>query len=94
MKFLLPASALVAMICTVLVTLTAVVFCMGMGANASPTEIRALKLWMAGLSLLGAMGIAMGIFLMRAGLHGWAAGASFLPTVIVGVIFIVAMAIK
>ena len=90
MKYLLSAAAIVAMVCTLLSTLTALTFCMGMGANASPEQIRALKIWMGCLSLLGVSGIVAGIFLFRAGQHGWAAGAAFLPTVIFILIFIVA----
>jgi hypothetical protein len=91
MKALLLAASIVAMLCTALVTLMAIVFCLGMGANATPAEIRALKFWMAGLSLLGAAGIAGGILLLRAGQPGWAAGVSLLPAVIMGVILIVAV---
>jgi hypothetical protein len=88
MKLLLP---ILAMICTVLVTLTALVFCMAGGANSTPAQIRALKFWMAGLSLLGLAGIVAGVFLMRAGLPGWAAGAAFLPTVIMAIILMIAL---
>ncbi len=91
MKSLLIAATIVAMLGTVLATLTAVVFCLGMGANAKPPEIRALKLWMAGLTLPGVAGITVGIFLLRAGQPGWAAGVSFAPAVIMGVIFLVAL---
>ena len=88
MKFILP---ILAMVFTVLSTLMALVFCMGMGANASPAQIRALKLWMGGFSLLGLAGIVVGIVLMRSGQMGWAAGAAFTPTVIILIVFIVAM---
>ena len=91
MKSLLITAAIIAMICTALATLTAIVFCLGMGANAKPPEIRALKLWMLGLTLLGLAGIGTGIFLLRAGQPGWAAGVSFTPSVIIGVIFLVAL---
>jgi hypothetical protein len=64
MKLLLP---ILAMICTAGATLTALVFCMAMGANSSPAQIRALNLWMGGLSLLGVAGIVVGILLIRAG---------------------------
>lgn len=64
MKHILPSLAIV---CTVLATLTALVFCMAGGANSTPAQIRALKFWMAGLSLLGVAGVVVGIFLMRAG---------------------------
>ncbi|MFZ1687731.1 MAG: hypothetical protein WAU70_09930 [Flavobacteriales bacterium] len=88
MKTMLPIAA---MVCTAIATLVAVVFCMGMGANASPAQIRELKLWMGGLSLLGVAGIVAGIFLMRAGQSGWAAGVAFVPTLIFGLILFVAL---
>jgi hypothetical protein len=88
MKLLLPS---VAMICTVLVTLTALVFCLGMGANASPAQLRALKLWMLGLSLLGVAGVMTGILLLRAGQPGWASLAAITPSLILGIIFLVAV---
>ncbi len=88
MKLILP---ILAMICTALTTLTALVFCMAGGANSTPAQIRALKLWMAGLSLLGLAGIVVGVFLIRAGLPGWAAGAAFLPTVIMAIILIIVL---
>ncbi len=92
MKTLLIATSIVAMLATVFATMTAVVFCLGMGANAKPPEIRALKLWMLGLTLLGGAGITVGIFLLRAGQPGWAAGVSFAPAVIMAIILIVALA--
>lgn len=88
MKLILP---ILAMIATLLATLTAVVFCLAMGANAKPPEIRALKLWMAGLSLLGIAGVGVGIILIRAGQPGWASVAAFAPTVIFGLILAIAL---
>jgi hypothetical protein len=88
MKLILPIGA---MICTALATLTALVFCMAMGANAKPPEIRSLKLWMGGLSLLGVAGIVVGIILIRAGQPGWAAVAAFVPTVIYGIILSISL---
>ena len=89
MKLILPIGA---MLCTVVTTLTAVVFCMAMGANASDAEIRDLKLWMAGLSLLGVSGLAVaGFLLVRGGQPGWAAGAALAPTGIFGLILLVAL---
>ena len=88
MKLILP---ILAMLLTALSTLTAVVFCLGMGANSSAAQIRALKLWMGGLSLLGLAGIVIGIVLLRAGQHGWAAGVAVSPTVIIAIILIVAL---
>jgi hypothetical protein len=90
-KTFLVTICIIAMIGTVLATLTAVVFCLGMGANAKPPEIRALKFWMLGLTLLGGTGITIGTFLLRAGLPGWAAGVSFAPTVIFGLILAIAL---
>jgi len=87
MKMLLPIAA---MLCTACSTLMAVVFCMSMGANASPAQIRMLKLWMLGLSLLGIVGIAIGIHLMRTGQHGMAAAVAVAPTVIFAIILVVA----
>ena len=85
------AIAIVAMICTAFVTMTAIVFCLGMGANSTPREIRALKLWMLGLTLLGVAGISAGIFLLRAGQPGLAAKVSIAPAAIMLVVFIIAL---
>lgn len=86
MKMLLPIAA---MLCTACSTLMAVVFCMSMGANATPAQIRTIKLWMLGLSLLGIIGIAISIHLIRTGQHGVAA-AAIAPTVIFGLVLVVA----
>lgn len=91
MKSFLIAAAIVAMFCTALTTLAAVGFCLAGGANATPALIRALKYWMLGLTLLGIAGITVGIVLLRAGQPGWAAGVSFAPTAIIGIIFIIAL---
>lgn len=88
MKLILP---ILAMVCTVLATLTALVFCMAGGANSTPAQIRVIKLWMAGLSLLGVAGVVVGILLIRAGQPGWAALAAFAPTVIFGLILAIAL---
>ena len=88
---MLIALAIVAMLCTALVTLTALVFCMAGGANSTPEQIRALKLWMLGLTLLGLTGVTVGIVLLRAGQPGWAAGVSFAPAVIMATILAVAL---
>lgn len=88
MKLILPISA---MICTALATLTAIVFCLAGGANSTPAQIRALKFWMAGLSLIGVAGIVVGVLLIRAGQTNWAAAAAFAPTVIFGIILGIAL---
>lgn len=86
MKYILP---LAAMLLNVLSTITAVVFCLYMCANATPDQIRVVKYWMAGLSLLGLIGLVGGIFLLRADLLVWSTVVAFLPTVIYCVILIV-----
>jgi len=86
MRPLLGSLSIVAMLCTALATLTAVVFCLGMGANAKPADIRALKLWMLGLTLLGIAGITGGILLLRADRLGWALGVSFAPALLMAAI--------
>ena len=85
------ALSIAAMIGTAFATMAAIVFCLGMGANAKPREIRALKLRMLGLTLLGVAGISAGIFLLRAGQPGLAAGVSIAPAVILFAVFIIAV---
>jgi hypothetical protein len=79
------------MIVTILSTLTAVVGCMAMGANSTPAQIHALKLWMAGLSLLGLAGVVMSIVLLRSGQTGWAAFVAFFPTIVITIISLIAL---
>ena len=88
MKFLLP---ILAMICTAIATLVMLVFNLVGAANASAEQIRSQKIWAGGMTLLAVVGIVVGIFLMRAGQPGAAAGAAFLPTVIIAIIFMVAL---
>ncbi len=80
-----------AMIGTVVATLTMLVFCMAMGANAKPEEIQSLKQWMLGLSLLAVVGIAVGIALMRNAQPGWAAAVSILPAILMGIVLLIAL---
>lgn len=89
MKLLLLVAAIIS---TIVATLTAITFCLGMGANSSPGEIRMLKLWMLGFSAMGVAGIVAGVVLWRAGQTGYAAGAAFLPVPIILIIGIVAIA--
>lgn len=91
MKAMLIALAILAMVGTALATLMAVVFCLAGGANSTPAQIRTLKLWMLGLTLLGGAGITVGIFLLRAGQPGWAAGVSIAPALIMATILSVAL---
>jgi hypothetical protein len=88
MKLVLP---ILAMLCTVFATLVAIVFCMGMGANAKPPEIRALQYWMGGLPLLGIGGVTVGILLIRSGQPVLAAAGAFAPTLIMSILFLVAL---
>jgi hypothetical protein len=83
---------ILAMIVTAVVTLMAVVFCMSMGANATPRAITILKLWMLGLTLLGLAGIVIGIVLLRDGQSGRAIFAALSPVAVILVIFVVAIA--
>ena len=70
MKLLLP---ILAMACTVLATLMALVFCMVV------------------IALLGVARVVVGILLIRAGQPGWASVAAFAPTVIFGIILLIAL---
>ena len=88
MKLLLP---ILAIGCTVLATLMALVVCMAGGANSTPEQIRALKIWMVVIALLGVAGVVVGILLIRAGQTGWASVAAIAPTVIFGIILLIAL---
>lgn len=88
MNYVLPIAA---MLCTAFFTLSALVFCAGMGANAKPEEIRALKRWMAGLGLLGSFGIAISVALLRRELFGPAAWVAIAPSGVIVIIFIIAL---
>ena len=88
MKNFLPV---LAMIFTALATLVMIVFNLAGAANANAEQIRSQKLWAGGLSLLAIIGIVVGIILMRAGRSGGAAGAAFLPAVIIAIVFMVAI---
>lgn len=89
MKMILLVAAIIS---SILATLVALTFCMGMGANSSPAEIRMLKLWMAIFSLVGVAGVVAGVLLMRSGQANYAAGAAVAPTVFVIVVAIIALA--
>ena len=83
--------AIVAMLATGMVLLVMLVFCMAMGANSSPAEIRSLKFWMLGLTAMSLAGIVAGIVFLRLGQSEWSVGASILPAVVMGVIALVAL---
>ncbi len=88
MKLLLP---ILAMACTVMATLTGLVFCMAGGANSTPEQLRAIKIWMVVIALLGVAGVVVGILLIRAGQTGWASVAAITPTFIFGIILLIAL---
>ena len=88
MKLILP---IFAMVCTTLATLVMIVFNIAGAANASAEQIRSMKVWSNGMTLLAVVGILIGIFLIRAGQPGWAAGAAIVPTVVMVIIFLVAI---
>ena len=83
--------ACLAMTATVLATLTAVVFCMGMGANAKPAQVRVLKIWMLVLALTGAAGVGAAILLLWAGQPGRAALAALAPVAAFAVVLLAAL---
>lgn len=87
MKLILP---ILAILCTILITLAMLGMCMGMGANASPAQIRRLKIWMSCLSLLSLVGIVASCILMSRQ-PNIAAGVAILPSVIMFVIFVIAL---
>lgn len=91
MPYLLPAASILAMISTAIATLMMISFCLACGANASPEEIRTIKLIMAGLSLLSLAGIVGGIILLKASQPGWSLASSSAPTLIMMAILIVSV---
>lgn len=91
MTYLLYLIAVLAICCTVVITLTAIVFCMSMGANLSPEEIRLLRNWVFGFTVLGIAGVMIAVLLMRSGFPGWGAIAATIPCIISIVVFVVAV---
>lgn len=83
--------AIAAMLATGMVLLVMLVCCMAMGANASPSEIRSLKLWMMSFTVMSLVGIVVGVFLLRLGQPEWSVGASILAAAVMGVIALVAL---
>lgn len=91
MKTMFTALAISAMICTALATLVMIVFSLAGSANSTPQQFHSIKLWMGGLTLLSVIGVVAGIFLLRAGLSGWAAGVSFAPTIVMSIILVISL---
>lgn len=87
MTLILPIGAI---LCTVAISLTMLVFCSAMGANASPAAIAALKMWMIGMSVLSLAGIVAGLVLMRSQ-PNLAAILAIIPAVIIGAIFVISL---
>lgn len=88
MNLALLAAAVACMLVTGFLTLSAIVFCLGMGANAKPGEIRALKLWMLAFGLLGAGGVVASILALRAGEERSAWGYALAPSAVILVVFL------
>jgi hypothetical protein len=88
MKYLLP---LAAMACTGGATLLMLGFLLAGAANASADQLRSMKLWAGGLGLLALVCVIAGILLMRQGRSGHAAVVAFAPTVVMGLILLVAV---
>ncbi|MBL9127545.1 MAG: hypothetical protein JNL97_07860 [Verrucomicrobiales bacterium] len=91
MKALQVVAVLLALAGTGLTTVTAVVFCLGMGANATEAQLRSIEAWAWGLSLMGAAGMAGGITLLRLGRPGWAVGIAVAPCFVFLSILVVAL---
>lgn len=85
MKYLLPIAA---MLCTAFCTLVMLVFLLAGMANSSPEQLRSMQLWVAGLCLLSLVCVVAGIVLMRRDRPGAAALVAFLPTAVMGCIFV------
>ncbi|MEO8068284.1 MAG: hypothetical protein ABI599_11380 [Flavobacteriales bacterium] len=88
MKYLLPIAA---MVCTVGTTLLMLVFHAAGAANAGPEQIRSMKLWAGGLSILALVCVIASIVLMRNGQIAWAALIAFIPVVVMGIVFFIAL---
>ncbi|HEX2617027.1 MAG TPA: hypothetical protein VHL57_05750 [Flavobacteriales bacterium] len=86
MKYVLPIAA---MICTAGATLLMLVFTMAGMANSTPEQLRSMKWWAGGLSLLSLACVTIGALLLRQGRSELAALVAFLPTAIMGTIFLV-----
>lgn len=79
------------MVCTVGATLLMLVFHLAGAANASPEQIRSMKMWAGGLSVLSLVCVIAGIILMRNGQTAWAVSVAFLPTVVMGILLFIAL---
>ena len=88
MKYVLP---ILAMLCTAGSTLLMLGFMLAGAANASEEQLRSMKWWAGGLSLLSLVCVVVGIVLLRQGRSGHAAVVALVPTVVMGMILMVAV---
>ncbi len=82
-------TAIVAMLCTAVTALTAVIFCAAAGANSDAESIRRLKLWMLACGLGSLVFIGIAIWLLTRHRPGPSAIVAIIPTVLMGATFLV-----
>jgi hypothetical protein len=91
MKIMLVTLSIAAMACTAIATLAMLVLHVAGAANAGDQQIRSMKFSAGSLTVFAVACVAAGIYLMRVNQTGWAAGISFAPTVIMGLILAIAL---
>ena len=77
-----------AMLCTAFATLLMLVFTVAGMPNSSEQQLRTMKLWAGGLCVLSLVCIGIGMVLTARGHFGPAAVVAFLPTFVMGCIFL------
>ena len=86
MKYIIPIAG---MLCTAFVTVLMLVFMVAGAANSNAEQLRSMKLWAGGLSLLSVGCIVAGIVLMRYDRFGLATIVAFVPVAVMFIIFAV-----
>ena len=85
MKSLLPIAA---MLCTACTTLLMLVFTLAGMPNSSAEQLRNMQVWAGGLCLLSLVCVVVGIVLMAKDRSRQAALVAFLPSAVMGLIFL------
>ena len=85
MKNLLPIAA---MLCTACTTLLMLVFTLAGMPNSSAEQLRNMQVWAGGLCLLSLVCVVVGIVLMAKDRSRQAALVAFLPSAVMGLIFL------
>lgn len=88
MKYVLPIAAMLA---TGLATLLMLVLMVAGAANSSDEQLRTMKLWAGGLSLLSLVCVVLGIVLLRQDRSGHAALVAFIPVMVMGFLLLLAV---